>query len=72
MGGSVSLGGLPDKVMDYFVSLIVGVILLYILWEVVLAVSIDIPEIFIYGIVIVVAAAGALVIIAKKGIILSY
>jgi len=66
------LGGLPDKVMDYFVSLIVGVILLYILWEVVLAVSIDIPEIFIYGIVIVVAAAGALVIIAKKGIILSY
>jgi len=59
---------LVDKVVDYFVALIVGVILLYVLYQVVISLAKDLPPILTYGIPIVVASAGALLYLAKRGI----
>jgi hypothetical protein len=59
---------LSDRVMDYFIALIVGAILLYVLWVVVSSTLITIPTIAQYGIAIVIAAAGALLYLAKRGI----
>ena len=59
---------LADKVADYFVALIVGVILLYVLFEVVRSLAADLPEILQWGIPIVGAAGAALIVLAKKGI----
>jgi len=61
------LAGLADKVVDYFMSLIVGVILLYVLWEVVLSLGAGIPPFLKWGIAIVLAAAGALLFKARSG-----
>lgn len=63
------MANLADKVSEYFISLIVGVILLYVLWQVVIVVAADIPELYKYGIAIAIAAAVALVAIAKRGIL---
>ena len=57
-----------DNVSEYFISLIVGVILLYVLWEVVMTLAADIPQLYRYGIAIAIAAAVALLAIAKGGI----
>ena len=62
------LAGLADQVMEYFVALIVGVILLYVLWQVVIDLASDIPPFFKWGVAIVIAAAGALLVLAKSGI----
>jgi len=59
---------LADKVVDYFVALIVGVILLYVLYEVVRSLAADLPVFLQWGIPIVVAAAAALLVLAKRGI----
>lgn len=59
---------LADKVVDYFVALIVGVILLYVLYEVVKSLAADLPVFFQWGVPIVVAAAAALLVLAKRGI----
>lgn len=59
---------LADKVVDYFVALIVGVILLYVLYEVVKSLATDLPVFLQWGIPIVVAAAAALLVLAKRGI----
>ena len=61
--------GLIDNVTEYFISLIVGVILLYVLWQVVIDLVQDIPAMQQYGIAIVAAAALALVALAKSGIL---
>jgi len=57
-----------DKVIDYFVALIVGVILLYVLYQVTVALASDLPVFLQYAIPIFVAAAGALLVLAKRGI----
>lgn len=59
---------LVDRVVDYFRALIMGVLLLYVLWEIILVVAADIPQFFKYGIAIAIAASGALLFIAKGGI----
>lgn len=59
--------GIVDKVVSYFFALIVGVILLSVLWEVVVTVMQDVPELYKYGIAIVITAAVALVALAKGG-----
>lgn len=60
--------GIVDNVVQYFIALIVGVILLSVLWDVVITVMQDVPELYKYGIAIVIAAAVALVALAKVGI----
>ena len=60
--------GMADKIADYFGALITGVLLLYVLIVVVNEVFKDLPQFAQYGIAIVVAAAGALYVIARKGI----
>jgi len=62
------LANLAERVYEYFVALIVGVILLYVLWQIVIDLAVDIPPFFKWGIAIVIAAAGALLFIAKGGI----
>lgn len=62
------MAGLVDKVAEYFVSLIVGVILLYVLWQVVIDLASEIPPFQKWGIAIVLAAAAALVALANRGI----
>ena len=62
------MADLTDKVADYFVALIMGVILLAVLWEVVKSLASELPPFFKWGIPIVIAAAGALLVIAKRGI----
>ncbi len=57
-----------DNISEYFMSLIVGVILLYVLWEVVLALTADIPQLNRYLIGIAIAAAVTLLAIARGGI----
>lgn len=57
-----------DKVSEYFISLIVGVILLYVLWEVVKAVTADIPQLYKYGIAIAIAAGVALLAYTRGGL----
>lgn len=59
---------LAEKVIDYFVALIVGVILLYVLYQVTVSLASDLPVFLQYAIPIFVAAAGALVVLAKRGI----
>ena len=59
---------LVEQVEEYFVALIVGVIYLYILYEVVMSVFSNMPLIARYGITVIIAAVSALVAIAKKGI----
>lgn len=58
---------LADKVADYFIALITGAILLYVLAEIVLSLFQDLPFLLRYGIALIVAAAGALVVLAKRG-----
>lgn len=60
--------GLVDQVYEYFVALIVGAIMLYVLWEVVKSLVQSMPELQNYMIAIVIAAAAALVLLARKGI----
>ena len=57
-----------DKVSEYLISLIVGVILIYVLWEVVIALTADIPQLYKYGIAIAIAAGVALVAYARGGL----
>lgn len=64
------MANLVEKVYEYFVALIVGVILLYVLWQVVLDLASEFPPFFKFGIAIVIAAAGTLLVIAKRGDIL--
>jgi len=59
--------GIVDNVVQYFIALIVGVILLSVLWEVVITVMQDVPELYKYGFAIVIAAAVALVALARGG-----
>ena len=59
---------LVDQVTEYFVALITGVILLYVLWEIAKSLLQDVPELNLYFTAIVLAAAGALVLIARRGI----
>jgi len=59
---------LADKVINYFVALIVGVILLYVLYQVIVALAADLPVFLRYAIPIFAAAAGALLVLAKRGI----
>lgn len=61
------MANIIEKVYEYFTSLIVGVILLYVLWQVVITLAADIPEFYKYGIAIAIAAAIALVVFAKRG-----
>jgi len=60
--------GIADQVGEYFEALIVGVILLYVLYEVVMSVFSNMPIIASYGTTLIVAAVIALVAIAKRGI----
>ena len=60
--------GLADQVAEYFRALIIGVLLLAVLWQVVLAVAKDIPQMYQVGIAIAIAAGAALLILAKSGI----
>lgn len=60
---------LADKVANYFVALITGVILLFVLWQVIISLASELPSFLQFGIAIVLAAAGALLVIAKRGII---
>lgn len=66
--GNGQLPDLVDEVSEYFMSLIVGVILLYVLWEIVISLGSELPPFFKWGIAIVLAAAGALLFKAKTGI----
>ncbi|MCW3985433.1 MAG: hypothetical protein NWE91_03355 [Candidatus Bathyarchaeota archaeon] len=59
---------LPDRVVDFFVALIVGVILLYVLYQVIVSLAADLPVFLQYAIPIFVATAGALLVLAKRGI----
>ena len=59
---------LAEKVVDYFIALIVGVILLYVLYEVIISLAADLPVFLQYAIPIFIAAAGALLVLAKRGI----
>ena len=59
---------LADKVIDYFVALIIGVILLYVLYQVIISLAKDLPPFLQYAIPIFIAAAGALLYLAKRGI----
>jgi len=54
--------------MDYFVALIVGVILLWVLYQVIIDLAADLPIFFRYAISIFIAAAVALLVLAKRGI----
>lgn len=62
------MAGSVDKVPEYFMSLIVGVILLYVLWQVVMTLAADIPQLYRYLIGIAIAAAVTLLAITKGGI----
>lgn len=59
---------LVDEVYEYFVALIVGAIMLYVLWEIVASLFQTIPELVRYGVALVIAAAIALIVLAKSGI----
>jgi len=61
------LANLAERVYEYFVALIVGVILLYVLWQVVIDLGSELPPFFRLGLAIVIAAAGTLIAIAKRG-----
>jgi hypothetical protein len=60
--------GIVDRVADYFIALIVGVILLYVLISVIASVFQTLPQYALYGVAIILAAIGALLVLAKKGI----
>jgi len=60
--------GIVDRVADYFIALIVGVILLYVLISVIASVFQTLPQYAQYGVAIILAAIGALIVLAKKGI----
>ncbi len=55
-----------DIVKEYFVSLIVGVIFTYVLWEVVLVIAADIPELYKYGIAIGITVVVVLYNVVKR------
>lgn len=59
---------LIDQVIDYFVALIIGVILLFVLYQVIVSLAQDLPLLLRYGISIFIAAAGALLYLARRGI----
>jgi hypothetical protein len=59
---------LLERIFDYFIALIVGVILLYVLYQVIVSLAADLPIFLQYAIPIFIAAAGALLVLAKRGI----